>query len=180
MEIRPTSIEGAFVVAPKRIEDARGWFARTYCAETFAAAGLNTRWPQLNASQNARRGTLRGLHWQADPHGETKLVRCVRGACVDVAVDLRPDSPSYLRIVQVPLSADTAEAFYIPPGCAHGFQTLADDTELLYMMGTAYVPSAARGLHWADPALAIAWPDPENAIVSDKDDGLPVLGGAVC
>lgn len=174
MQFEPTPIDGAFVIRPDRFEDDRGFFARTYAEEPFAARGLNTHWPQCNISFNRRRGTLRGLHWQEDPHGEVKLVRCVRGALHDVAVDLRPDSPTYLKTAAVELDADSAVAFYIPVGCAHGFQTLSDDTEVFYQMGAVYRPEAARGLRYDDPAFAIPWPVPDP-ILSDKDRALPML-----
>ena len=180
MQFVETAIAGAFIVEPDLREDGRGWFARTYCEDAFSAAGLNRVWPHCNASFNARKGTLRGLHWQADPHWEIKLVRCVRGACVDVAVDLRRDSPTYLKTALVELSEGTGRAFYIPTGCAHGFQTTRDNTELFYQMGSPFVAGSARGLHWLDPAFAIQWPDPDNAIVSDKDAQLPILESALC
>jgi dTDP-4-dehydrorhamnose 3,5-epimerase len=151
-------VAGALVVEPDRIEDERGFFARTFSSEEFAARGLDARIDQCSTSFNARAGTLRGLHYQEAPHGEAKLVRCTRGAIYDVTVDLRPDSPSYLRWAAVELSADNGRAFFIPEGCAHGFQSLLDTTEVLYQISTPYVPSAARGVRWDDPAFGIEWP----------------------
>jgi len=158
MRISPTRIPGVMVVEAESRADERGQFARTFDAETFAAAGLPTLWPQCNTSWNARRGTLRGLHFQADPRPEPKLVRCTRGALFDVAVDLRPDSPTYCGWVGLELTANARNALYIPPGCAHGFLTLEDGAEVFYQMGESYVPELARGVRWNDPAFAIEWP----------------------
>ena len=174
MRFQPLAPEGLFLVQIDRREDRRGFFARSFCSEEFAAAGLPTEFPQANVSFNHARGTLRGMHWQADPYQEGKLIRCTSGSVFDVAVDIRPGSPSFGRWAGVTLSARNADAIYIPEGFAHGFQTLEDDTELLYLMTTAYRDGAARGLHHADPAIAIAWPlaDP---ILSDRDAALPPL-----
>jgi dTDP-4-dehydrorhamnose 3,5-epimerase len=171
----PTPLAGAWLIEPERLEDDRGFFARSFCREEFAARGLNPEIAQSNISWNRRRGTLRGLHYQAAPHAEVKLVRCTRGAVWDVIVDLRPDSPSYRRWHGVELSAERRCALYVPEGFAQGFQTLVDDTEVLYLMSQLYRPEAARGLRWDDPALGIAWPiaDP---LLSDHDRGLPLLG----
>jgi dTDP-4-dehydrorhamnose 3,5-epimerase len=129
---------------------------------------------QCNASFNAKKDTLRGMHYQADPHGESKLVRCVRGAIFDVAVDLRPGSETQLGWHGVELSAENGRAFYIPAGFAHGFQTLTDDSEVLYQMGHAYVPEAARGVRWNDPAFGIEWPEPAgNRVLSERDASYP-------
>jgi dTDP-4-dehydrorhamnose 3,5-epimerase len=146
------------VVESERIEDERGFFARTFSTEEFAERGLDVRVDQCSTSFNARVGTLRGLHYQAAPHGEAKLVRCTRGAIYDVAVDLRSGSSSYLRWVGVELSADNGRALFVPEGCAHGFQALVDATEVLYQISTPYVPSAARGVRWDDPAFGVEWP----------------------
>jgi dTDP-4-dehydrorhamnose 3,5-epimerase len=158
VRLRETAVTGVYLVEPERITDERGFFARTFAAAEFAARGLDARVAQCSTSFNVRRGTLRGLHYQAAPHGEAKLVRCTRGAIYDVAVDLRPDSPSYLRWVGFELSADNGRALFIADGCAHGFQTLADDSEVLYQISTPYVPEAARGVRWDDPAFRIDWP----------------------
>jgi dTDP-4-dehydrorhamnose 3,5-epimerase len=170
MRLRETPLPGAWIVELDLLDDDRGWFARTYDAEEFRARGLDPVVAQCNASFNARRGTLRGMHYQAEPHGESKLVRCVRGAIFDVAVDLRADSPAYCSWHGVELSAENRSAFYIPAGLAHGFQTLTEDAEVLYQMGAPYVPGAARGVRWNDPAFDITWPafDGELAI-SERD-----------
>jgi len=169
-----TPLPGAWAIELEEIEDDRGWFARTFDAEEFRARGLNPDVVQCNASFNHRRGTLRGMHYQAEPHGESKLVRCVRGAIFDVAVDLRPDSPTGRAWHGVELSAENRLAFYIPAGLAHGFQTLTDNSEVLYQMGDPYVPEAARGVRWDDPAFGIEWPEPDGErIISERDAGYP-------
>jgi dTDP-4-dehydrorhamnose 3,5-epimerase len=172
-----TDIGGAFLVEVEAIEDERGMFARTFSEEEFSARGLDPRVVQCNLSFNPRTGTLRGLHYQAAPHGEAKLVRCVRGAVFDVAVDLRPDSPTYRRWAAAELSADNRLAFFIPEGCAHGFQTLVEDSEVLYQMSTPYVPGAGRGVSWDDPAFAIAWPSAprDGRVMSERDAAYPHL-----
>jgi dTDP-4-dehydrorhamnose 3,5-epimerase len=178
MRFIETPLNGAWVVDLDLLGDERGWFARTFDAGEFAARGLNPAVVQCNASFNARRGTLRGMHYQAEPHGESKLVRCVRGAIFDVAVDLRGGSPTQRRWHGVELSADNRLAFYIPPGLAHGFQTLSDDAEVLYQMGNPYVPEAARGVRWDDPAFAIQWPEPDGErIVSERDRAFADFAG---
>ena len=176
MLFRPLAIEGVWLIQPERQVDDRGYFARTYCDREFAAHGLPTQFPQCNVSRNARRGTLRGLHWQDDPNQEGKLVRCVRGAVMDVAVDLRRGSPTRGQWISSELTADNGEALFIPPGFAHGFQALRDGTELFYMMTESYRDGLARGLRWNDPTLAISWPlaDP---LVSDRDAALPLFEG---
>ena len=153
-----TALAGAFVIEPERREDARGFFARVWCAREFAAHGLETRVSQCSISLNARRGTLRGMHYQVPPHEEVKLVRCTRGALYDVIIDLRPGSPTFTRHVAVELTADNRRMLYIPHGFAHGFQTLEDDTEILYQMSEFYAPGAARGVRWNDATFGIAWP----------------------
>jgi dTDP-4-dehydrorhamnose 3,5-epimerase len=168
MILRETSVAGAFIVEPEPHADERGFFARTWCAGEFAARGLAARFVQASVSYNRHRGTLRGLHYQVAPHAEAKLVRCTRGAIFDVAVDLRPDSATYRRHTAVVLDADNRLALYVPEGCAHGFQTLADDTEVLYQMSAAHAPQAARGVRWNDPAFAIPWP-PADRIIAERD-----------
>ncbi|HXW97160.1 MAG TPA: dTDP-4-dehydrorhamnose 3,5-epimerase [Gemmatimonadales bacterium] len=153
-----TPLPGAAVVDLERREDERGFFARSFCQREFEAQGLETTVAQCNVSFNRRRGTLRGMHWQAAPHGEAKLVRVTRGALWDVIVDLRPESATYCRWFGVELSAENHRALYIPRGFAHGFQTLVDDVEVFYQMSTSYVPDAQRGVRWDDPAFGIEWP----------------------
>jgi dTDP-4-dehydrorhamnose 3,5-epimerase len=168
----PTAIPGVVLVDVERVVDERGFFARTWCADEFAAAGLPSRLVQTSVSWNQHRLTLRGMHWQAAPHGEGKLVRCSRGALLDVVVDLRPDSPTYLDHLMVELDQDSRRAVFIPSGLAHGFLTLADRTEVLYQMDTPHVPAAARGARWDDPAFAIRWPAPP-AVISERDRCYP-------
>jgi dTDP-4-dehydrorhamnose 3,5-epimerase len=178
MHFLETPLNGTWVVDLDLLGDERGWFARTFDADEFAARGMNAAVVQCNASFNARRGTLRGMHYQAQPHGESKLVRCVRGSIFDVAVDLRDGSPTHRRWHGVELSADNRLAFYIPAGLAHGFQTLTDDAEVLYQMGNPYVPDAARGVRWDDPAFAIRWPEPGGErIVSERDSAFRDFAG---
>jgi dTDP-4-dehydrorhamnose 3,5-epimerase len=174
MRFIETPLAGAWVIEPDKLTDERGWFARTFDAAEFEARGMVGSVVQCNASFNNREGTLRGLHYQADPHGEPKLVRCVRGAIFDVAVDLRPDSETYCAWHGVELSAENALAFYIPSGFAHGFQTLTDESEVLYQMGHEYVAASARGVRWDDPAFGIEWPPPPgDRIVSERDASYP-------
>ena len=175
MRFTETPLPGAWVLEPERFEDERGWFARTFDAEEFRARGLNPEVVQCNSSFNRRRHTVRGMHYQAEPHGESKLVRCVRGAIFDVAVDLRADSPQLRRWHGVELSAHNGLSFYIPAGMAHGFQTLTDDCEVLYQMGHHYVPDAVRGVRWDDPAFAIEWPTcpPGERTISTRDREYP-------
>lgn len=163
-----TIVLGAFIIDPERLEDARGFFARTWCEREFQARGLNPRIVQCSVSANKRKGTLRGLHYQAAPHQEAKLVRCTRGSIFDVVVDLRPDSPTYRRHLTVLLSAENGRMVYVPEGCAHGFQTLEDDTEVAYQMSAFYVPESARGVRWDDPAFGIEWP-PDDRTIVDRD-----------
>jgi dTDP-4-dehydrorhamnose 3,5-epimerase len=167
-------LAGALLIEPERREDERGFFARTFCAEEFAARGLMPDVAQCNISFNRRPGTLRGLHYQRAPHGEVKLVRCTRGAVYDVIVDIRQGSPTFARWFAVELSAENRTMLYIPQGFAHGFQTLAEDTELFYQMSTAYVPEAAAGIRWDDPDVAIEWPA-VSRVISASDQALPTL-----
>ena len=169
----PTALDGVWLLDLERRSDPRGHFARTFCTQEFAAHGLDCEVVQCNLSYNERRGTLRGMHWQADPYPEGKLVRCTRGAIFDVAVDLRP-SPTQHRWVGYELSAANGRSLYIPPGFAHGFQTLTEGAEVLYQMTESYRPELARGARWDDPAFAITWPLPDP-ILSDRDIGYPML-----
>ena len=175
MLFRETSIAGAFVVEPERLEDERGFFARTFSSDEFAARGLDARVCQCSTSFNATAGTLRGLHYQAAPHGEAKLVRCTRGAVFDVTVDLRHNCSSHLHWFGVELSVDNGRALFVPDGCAHGFQTLVDASEVHYQISTPYVPAAARGVRWDDPAFGIEWPapPPHGRTMSPRDAGYP-------
>lgn len=174
MKFRETPLAGAFIVEIERIEDDRGFFARSFCHDEFRARGLSPLVAQCNISWNRRSGTLRGLHFQATPHEEAKLVRCTRGVVWDVIVDIRESSPTRLRWYGVQLSADNRLALYIPEGFAHGFQTLADDSEVLYQMAEFFHGEASRGLRWDDPAIGIAWPL-ANPILSEKDRSYPPM-----
>ncbi|MCD0162676.1 dTDP-4-dehydrorhamnose 3,5-epimerase [Deinococcus sp. 6YEL10] len=174
MIFRETALPGAFTVDIQEHRDERGLFARTFCAQEFEAHGLNPLTVQTNLSFNARAGTLRGLHYQLPPAAETKLVRCTRGAVLDVIVDLRPESPTYLQHVAVELSADNRRALFVPQRFAHGYQTLTDDAEVSYQVSEYYQPGAERGLRFDDPALGIRWPLPPGA-VSVKDAAWPLL-----
>jgi dTDP-4-dehydrorhamnose 3,5-epimerase len=165
-----TALAGAFIIDIERLPDERGFFARTFCRDEFAAHGLRTEFVQCNTSFNERRGTLRGMHFQREPHAEAKLVRCTRGAIHDVIVDLRPESATYCRWVAVELSADNERMLYVPEGVAHGFQTLADASEVFYQMAAMYRPESAAGVRWNDPAFAIRWPLPDP-VVSARDAG---------
>lgn len=172
MRFVETAIPGAWLVEPEPHADARGFFARTHDDEAFASRGLVGRFRQSSVSFNLRRGTVRGMHYAAAPHAETKLVRCTAGAIQDVVIDLRPGSPTHRRSVSVELSAANRRAFYIPVGLAHGFQTLRDETEILYMIDLPFAAEAARGVRWNDPAFDVAWPEPV-AVISDRDLAFP-------
>lgn len=172
MRITPLALPGCHLIEPEPLADARGFFARLWCAETLAAHGMETGRLQDSVSWNAAAFTLRGMHWQAAPHGETKYVRCTAGALHDVVIDLRPASPAYLRWEAVTLTAENRRSLHIPPGVAHGFLTLVDGTEVHYTMTAPHVPEAARGARWDDPAFGIRWPR-RPAVISERDAGWP-------
>jgi dTDP-4-dehydrorhamnose 3,5-epimerase len=163
-----TKLKGAFVVDIERREDSRGFFARVFCQHEFAAHGLKPVIAQANIAFNQQKGTLRGMHFQFPPSAETKFVRATRGAVVDIIVDLRPESPTYLQHVAVELSEENSRAIYVPEGFAHGYQVLRDETETSYQVGEFYTPGAEGGLLHDDPRLGLKWPLPVTAI-SDKD-----------
>lgn len=173
MRIHDTPVIDAKVVELSPIPDARGFFAEGFRADEFARLGLASQFVQISVSYNARRGTFRGMHFQVPPFEDAKLVRCVRGAIYDVAVDLRRDSPTFKRWAGVELTADNRRAAYIPPGCAHGFLTLADDTEVSYLISQYYTPSHYRGVRWNDPAFGIQWPGVEEMIIHERDRTYP-------
>lgn len=173
MEFRPAEIDGSYQIELRLLEDDRGFFARVWDEPVFAEHGLPIRNIQTNLSYNRRRGTIRGLHWQVEPYGESKLIRCTRGAVYDVAVDLRPGSPTYGRWQGVRLTDEERNLVFIPAGCAHGYQALEDGAEVSYQVSHAYVPGSERGIRWNDPALGIEWPIQEGVIVSDKDGAWP-------
>lgn len=172
MKFVPTALADAVLIEMERHRDERGYFARTMCVDEFAAAGIETGFPQSSQSHNRRAGTIRGMHFQRAPHAEAKLVRCERGAIWDVIIDLRPGSPSYRRWQGFALSAENGCSLFIPKGFAHGFQTLRDQTDVLYMISERFVPGIGDGVPFDDPAFAIPWPLPVSAI-NAKDRSWP-------
>ncbi len=172
MIFHDTPLEGAYVIDPELREDDRGFFARTWCVQEFEEKGLNTNLVQCNISFNKRMGTLRGMHFQAAPYEEAKLVRCTMGSLFDVVIDLRPASETHLQWFGVELSAENRRMLFIPQGLAHGFQTLEDNTEVFYQMSEFYHPECARGVRWNDPLFSISWPFPAP-ILSDRDASYP-------
>jgi dTDP-4-dehydrorhamnose 3,5-epimerase len=175
MKFTGCTLTGAYLIDVEPRADERGFFARSFCAEEFAARGLAAQMSQSSVSFNARARTLRGLHWQAAPHEEQKLVRCTAGAIFDVIVDLRETSSTYRGWFGVELTAANRRALYVPKGFAHGFLTLSEASEVLYMISTAYQPGFDRGVRWDDPAIGIAWPQ-TPAVISPRDASLPRLG----
>lgn len=168
-----TKLKGAYIIEPERLEDTRGFFARAWCKKEFEAHGLNSGLVQCNISFNKKRGTLRGMHYQASPYEEIKLVRCTMGMIYDVIIDLRPNSETYLGWIGVELTGDNRKMLYIPGGFSHGYQTLESNTEVFYQVSQFYSPESERGVRWDDPAFGIKWPEIENIIVSEKDRGWP-------
>lgn len=175
MIFTPTDLNGAWLVEPQPFRDPRGWFARTFCEREFAEHGLETRFVQHSTSQNVHKGTLRGMHFQREPHAEVKLVRCLKGAIYDAIIDLRPDSPTFKQTRGFELSAENGRQLYIPKGFAHGFQTLTDECEIGYLISEFYAPEASSGVRYDDPAFALAWPLPIS-VISDKDRAWPDFG----
>lgn len=167
-----TKLKGAFVVDPEFTPDDRGFFFRTWCREEFDTHGLNINLAQCSGVFNKKKGTLRGMHWQAAPREEAKLVRVISGGVYDVIADLRPQSATYLQWIAVELSSENRRMLFVPEGFAHGYLTLTDDTELFYQMSEFYSPECARGFRWNDPALAIDWPD-EVRVISERDLNFP-------
>src|SRR5262245_44213053 len=174
MIFHETSLKDAWLVELERRGDDRGFFARTMCREEFAARGLDTEYVQQNTSFSAHRGTLRGMHYQLPPYTEAKLVRCIKGAIVDIIVDLRRKSPSYLRHECFELDEENRRQLYVPRGFAHAFQTVSDNVEVTYLVSAPYTPTAEGGLRYSDPRLGIAWPLPVS-VISDKDASWPLL-----
>jgi dTDP-4-dehydrorhamnose 3,5-epimerase len=172
-----TELPGAYVIDLEPIKDPRGFFARAWSVDELAKQGLETRIAECNASLTKRKGTIRGMHFQRPPHEEVKFVRCTRGRLYDVIVDLRPDSVAFRRWIGVELSQDNRRALYIPRGFAHGFQTLADDTEVFYMISELHAPASASGVRWDDPAFGIVWPLGDPTEISDKDRSWPDYTG---
>jgi dTDP-4-dehydrorhamnose 3,5-epimerase len=174
MKFARTSLAGVWLIDLELRADPRGFLARTYCENEFAAHGLNTRWPQCNLTLTRQRGTIRGLHFQAEPKPEIKLIRCATGAIFDVLVDVRRGSPTLGRWEGFELTGQNRRMLYAPEGIAHGFQCLTDDCEVFYQMSEFYVPELARGLRWNDPQVGIKWPL-ANPILSERDQALPLL-----
>ncbi len=168
----PTDLEGVFLIELQKLEDERGFFARTFCQREFQEYGLEPNLAQCNLSYNKVLGTLRGMHFQISPHQEAKLVSCTQGAIHDVIIDLRPDSPTYMKHLAMDLSADEHNALYVPAGFAHGFLTLQPDTCVFYQISEFYTPGYARGFRWNDPAFGIKWPG-EVKMISDRDANYP-------
>lgn len=175
MKFTETAIAGVFLIEPEPHTDERGFFARTFCVREFEEHGLVSAIAQCSTSFNKRKSTLRGLHYQVAPHEEAKVVRCTAGSIFDVVVDLRSGSPTRNEWRSTELSASNRRMLYIPAGVAHGFQTMAADTEVFYQISASYVPSASKGVRWDDPALAITWPNSSGAIVSQRDREYPLL-----
>ena len=173
-----TSVSGVWTIDLDRRSDERGFFARTWDSSELAERGLNARLAQCSISYNARRGTLRGMHYQAAPHEEAKLVRCTSGAIFDVALDLRPSSASFKGWFGVELTAENRRALYVPEGCAHGFLTLTDDAEVLYQISDVYAPDAARGVRWDDPVFGIDWPG-QVVVITERDRTYPDFEASV-
>ena len=174
MKFAPTTISGIWLIELELRSDERGFLARTYCENEFAARGLNTRWPQCNLTLTKKRGMLRGMHFQAEPKPEVKLIRCAAGAIYDVLVDVRRDSPTFGKWQGFELSAQNRHMLYVPGGIAHGFQCLGDNCEVFYQMSEFYYPDLARGIRYDDPAVRINWPL-ANPVLSDRDRNLPLL-----
>jgi dTDP-4-dehydrorhamnose 3,5-epimerase len=174
MIFNETDLPGAYVLEMERREDDRGFFARAFCQNEFTDHGLKPVIAQANVAYNHRKGTLRGMHFQIPPAAETKLVRCTRGAILDIIVDLRPESPTWLRHIAVELTADNHRALYVPERFAHGYQVLEDETETSYQVGEFYSPPNERALRYDDPRLGLTWPG-EVTVISEKDRNAPLL-----
>lgn len=170
---KETKLKGGYVIEPEKFEDHRGFFARSFSQEEFARHGLRSQFVESGISFNSRKYTVRGMHWQVPPHAQAKLVRCTRGAIFDVMIDLRPDSPTYKQWIGEELTAENRRMLYIPEGFAHGYQSLADDTEMFYFVSGAYAPASERGVRWNDPAFAITWPETERIIMNERDRTFP-------
>jgi dTDP-4-dehydrorhamnose 3,5-epimerase len=177
MKFIETGLQGAVIVEIEKLQDQRGFFARSWCKREFEQYGLDASLVQANVSYNHRKGTLRGMHFQVEPHGETKLVRCTQGAIYDVIIDLRQDSPTYRKWVGVELTADNFRMLFVPKMFAHGFQTLAEESVVTYQVGQFYTPGSERGIRFDDPAFQIQWPL-EVSVISDKDKSWPAFSSA--
>ena len=177
MIFNETKLKGAVVIEPERFEDERGFFARTFCRNEFAAHGLTPELLECNVSFNKKKGTLRGMHYQGPPHEQPKLVRCTMGAIYDVIIDLRTDSPTFKQWVAMELTEENRRMLFIPAGFAHGFQTLEKNSEVFYQMAGSYAPECARGVRWDDPAFGIEWPDCDERIILERDRKYPDFPG---
>jgi dTDP-4-dehydrorhamnose 3,5-epimerase len=176
MRFQATELQGALLIEPERHADERGYFARVACVDEFAAAGIEAAYPQASVSHNTRAGTLRGMHFQRAPHAEAKVVRATRGAVFDVIIDLRPQSPTFRRWQGFELSVGNGRMLHIPKGFAHGFQTLEDETDVLYLITPSFVPGFGDGVRFDDPAFGIGWPLPVS-VIAPKDREWPLLEG---
>lgn len=175
MKFMPLPLQGAFLIEPEPVADVRGFFARTFCRDEFTAHDLNPGLLQCSLSFNTRKGTLRGMHYQKEPHREVKLVRCTMGSIYDVIIDLRPDSATFRQWAGVELSAENRQSIYIPEGLAHGFLTLADNCEVFYQISEYFHPESSAGVRWNDPVFSIEWPG-DVSIISGRDRNYPDFG----
>jgi len=170
---KETKLKGAFIVELEKFADERGFFALSWSRDEFARRGLESRFAECNVSFNHQQGTLRGMHYQAPPHGQVKIVRCTMGSIYDVIIDLRTDSPTFKQWIGVKLTAANRLMLYVPKDFAHGFQTLENETEVFYQMSSPYVSESGRGVRWNDPAFGIEWPEPEKIIINERDKNYP-------
>jgi len=176
MKILETPVKGAFLIEPEKMTDDRGYFMRAFCARELQEAGINMPVVQANLAGSRHRGTLRGMHYQTEPHEEGKLVRCIKGSIFDVALDIRTGSGSYGQWYGAELTSSNHNMLYLPPGCAHGYLTLEDNTEVYYLVSEYYSPGAEQGIRWNDPGFSIDWPIKNNLVMSDKDQAWPDFG----
>jgi dTDP-4-dehydrorhamnose 3,5-epimerase len=175
MVFSETKLKGAFIINLKRLEDERGFFARTFCQNEFKEHGLNIQIAQANISYNKKRGTLRGMHMQLPPYEESKLIKCTRGAIYDVIIDMRKSSDTYKQWIGVELTAENRQMLYVPEGFAHGFITLKNDAEVSYQMNQFYAPGSEKGFRWNDPAFGIVWPIQQPRVIAEKDKNFPFI-----
>jgi dTDP-4-dehydrorhamnose 3,5-epimerase len=173
ISFKETKLKGAFVIEPEKFEDLRGFFARSFSKQEFLDRGLHGQFVEAGISFNHRKHTVRGMHFQAPPNEQAKLVRCTRGRIFDAMIDLRPASPTYKQWVAQELTAENRFMLYIPEGCAHGFQTLEDDSEVFYQLSQGYAPASERGVRWNDPAFGITWPVTDGVIMNERDRNYP-------
>lgn len=177
MKFIETKLKSAFVIEPEKLGDERGFFARIWCQREFKAHGLNPNLAQSSIALSKKKGTMRGMHYQLPPHEEAKLIRCTKGSLYDVIIDLRPASETYKQWFGIEITAENYKMVYVPEGFAHGYQTLLDDTEVLYLISDFYTPECYTGVRWNDPVFGIVWPIAENVIISEKDKNCPDFRG---